>query len=123
MQLHSVAEQPGVHAVLNTAFTEGPLAQSTAPRSMMLSSSRRFGTRQSSWPAKLLPLSWSIFVLVAAFQSAAKSTSCTPSASSSFSHISPVTRSVTVPSPLSAYWRGMPAWKKASWPGAPPGHP
>src|SRR5436190_23319675 len=74
----------------------------------MLCSSRMFGSRQSLWPAKLVTLSVATCPLNALAQVYRLSLSCTVPSSESFSHTSPVFRSLTVPSPWSAYASGAP---------------
>src|SRR5262245_36836174 len=84
----------------NGALKTGSIDGLNRPLSTMLSSARTFGSRQSSWPAKLRLSQYarashheakSLFVeLPSPFTSAA-----------SFCHMSPVQWSVTVPSPLS----------------------
>src|SRR5207245_6546391 len=74
----------------------------------MLCSSRTFGSRQSVWPAKLMPLSVATCAVKASAHVYRLSLSWTVPSSESFSHMSPVFRSVTVPSPLSTYASGAP---------------
>src|SRR5206468_9220685 len=75
----------------------------------MLCSSRTFGTRQSAWPAKLMPLSIATCPVYALAHVYKLSLSWTVPSSESFSHTSPVFTSVTVPSPLSTYASGAPS--------------
>src|SRR5438093_12240031 len=82
----------------------------------MLPSSRAFGSRQSVWPAKLVALSVATCPVNALAHVYRLSLSCTVPSSESFSHTSPVFRSVTVPSPLSAYASGAPLRSSPSWP-------
>ena len=67
----------------------------------MACSSRTFGSRQSVWPAKLMPLSVATCAVKASAHVYRLSLSWTVPSSESFSHTSPVFRSVTVPFPLS----------------------
>src|SRR5438046_9540383 len=74
----------------------------------MLCSSRTFGSRQSLWPAKFMALSVATCPVNASAQLYRLSLSWTVPSSESFSHTSPVFRSVTVPFPLSTYASGGP---------------
>src|SRR2546428_13236238 len=74
----------------------------------MLCSSRTFGSRQSLWPAKFVALSAATCPVKALAHVYRLSLSCTVPSSESFSHTSPVFRSVTVPFPLSTYASGAP---------------
>src|SRR5436190_22253921 len=67
----------------------------------MLCSSRTLGSRQSLLPAKCMALSVATCPVNALAQLYGLSLSCTVPSSESFSHTSPLFRSVTVPSPLS----------------------
>src|SRR5438477_248047 len=82
----------------------------------MLCSSRTFGSRQSVWPAKLMPLSVATCAVKASAHVYRLSLSWTVPSSESFSHTSPVFRSVTVPFPLSTYASGPPSRTSPSWP-------
>src|SRR5947199_4343464 len=82
----------------------------------MLCSSRTFGSRQSLWPAKFMALSVATCPVNALAQLYGLSLSCTVPSSESFSHTSPVFRSVTVPFPLSAYASGAPFRSSPSCP-------
>src|SRR2546430_6692314 len=82
----------------------------------MLCSSRTFGSRQSVWPAKLVPLSAATCAVNGLAQVYRLSLSCTVPSSESFSHTSPVFRSVTVPFPLSSYASGAPFRSSPSCP-------
>src|SRR5881628_2305116 len=82
----------------------------------MLPSSRAFGSRQSVWPAKLVALSVATCPVNALAHVYRLSLSCTVPSSESFSHTSPVFRSVTVPFPLSAYASGAPPRSSPSSP-------
>src|SRR5882724_1396326 len=82
----------------------------------MLCSSRTLGSRQSSWPAKFMALSVATCPVNASAQVYRLSLSCTVPSSESFSHTSPVFRSVTVPFPLSAYASGAPPRSSPSSP-------
>src|SRR5436309_3152665 len=82
----------------------------------MACSSRTFGSRQSLWPAKLMPLSVATCAVKASAHVYRLSLSWTVPSSESFSHTSPVFRSVTVPSPLSAYASGAPLRNSPSSP-------
>src|SRR5439155_23287399 len=74
----------------------------------MLCSSRTLGSRQSLLPAKCMALSVATCPVNALAQLYGLSLSCTVPSSESFSHTSPVFRSVTVPFPLSSYASGAP---------------
>src|SRR5437588_8423458 len=74
----------------------------------MLCSSRTLGSRQSLLPAKCMALSVATCPVNALAQLYGLSLSCTVPSSESFSHTSPVFRSVTVPFPLSSYASGPP---------------
>src|SRR5205809_4983869 len=74
----------------------------------MLCISRMLGSRQSLWPAKFMALSVATWPRNALAQVYRLSLSCTVPSSESFSHTSPVFRSLTVPSPWSAYASGAP---------------
>src|SRR5207302_5337728 len=74
----------------------------------MLCSSRTFGSRQSLWPAKFVALSAAACPVKALAHVYRLSLSWTVPSSESFSHTSPVFRSMTVPFPLSAYASGAP---------------
>src|SRR5437899_8161516 len=82
----------------------------------MLSSSRTFGSRQSVWPAKLVALSVATCPANAFVHVYMLSLSCTVPSFESFSHVSPVFTSVTVPSPLSTYASGAPSRSSPSCP-------
>src|SRR5438034_11568253 len=82
----------------------------------MLCSSRTSGSRQSLWPAKSMALSVATCPVNALAQLYGLSLSCTVPSSESFSHTSPVFRSVTVPFPLSAYASGAPPRSSPSSP-------
>src|SRR5213593_1175440 len=82
----------------------------------MLSSSRRFGSRQSSWPAKLVLLSVATCPATAVAHVYPLWSSCTVPSCESFSHMSAVFTSVTVPSPLSTYASGAPFRSSPSCP-------
>src|SRR2546425_6259242 len=82
----------------------------------MLGSSRTFGSRQSLWPAKFVALSAATCPVKALAHVYRLSLSCTVPSSESFSHTSPVFRSVTVPFPLSAYASGAPPRRSPSSP-------
>src|SRR6266581_9643513 len=81
----------------------------------MLSSSRTFGIRQSAWPANLVLLS-----VVTCPNAVARvyvlCSSCTDPSWESFSHMSPVFTSVTVPSPWSPSASGAPFRSSPSCP-------
>src|SRR5438876_6984421 len=74
----------------------------------MLCSSRTLGSRQSLLPAKCMALSVATCPVNALAQLYGLSLSCTVPSAESFSHTSPVFRSVTVPFPLSSYASGAP---------------
>src|SRR2546427_3100088 len=82
----------------------------------MLCSSRTFGSRQSWWPAKFRALSAATCPVKALAHVYRLSLSWTVPSSESFSHTSPVFRSATVPSPLSAYASGAPPRRSPSSP-------
>src|SRR2546425_719266 len=82
----------------------------------MLSSSRTFGSRQSVWPAKLMRLSVATCPANASAHVYTLSLSWTVPSAESFSHMSPVLTSVSVPSPLSAYASGAPFRSSPSCP-------
>src|SRR5438876_4067735 len=82
----------------------------------MLCSSRTFGSRQSAWPAKLVPLSVARCPANALVHVYRLSLSWTVPSSESFSHTSPVFTSVTVPSPLSTYASVAPSRRSPTWP-------
>src|SRR5437879_3389376 len=82
----------------------------------MLCSSRTFGSRQSLWPAKFMALSVATCPVNASAQLYRLSLSWTVPSSESFSHTSPVFRSVTVPFPLSSYASGAPFRSSPSCP-------
>src|SRR5438552_1173221 len=82
----------------------------------MLSSSRMFGSRQSLWPAKFVLLSVATCPASAVAHVYLLWSSCTDPSCESFSHMSPVFTSVTVPSPWSTYARGAPFRSSPSWP-------
>src|SRR5207245_612656 len=82
----------------------------------MLCSSRTFGSRQSWWPAKLRALSAATCPVKALAHVYRLSLSWTVPSSESFSHTSPVFRSVTVPFPLSVYASGAPPRSSPSSP-------
>src|SRR5438132_6237198 len=82
----------------------------------MLCSSRTFGSRQSLWPAKFRAFSAATCPVKALAHLYGLSLSCTVPSSESFSHTSPVFRSVTVPFPLSAYASGAPFRSSPSCP-------
>src|SRR5438046_2248260 len=82
----------------------------------MLCSSRMFGSRQSLWPAKLMALSVATCAVNALAQVYRLSLSWTVPSSESFSHTSPVFRSMTVPFPLSSYASGAPFRSQPSCP-------
>src|SRR5439155_4352361 len=74
------------------------------------------GSRQSLWPAKFMALSVATCSVNASAQLYRLSLSWTVPSSESFSHTSPVFRSVTVPFPLSSYASGAPFPSSPSWP-------
>src|SRR5437867_9092505 len=82
----------------------------------MLCSSRTPGSRQSLLPAKCMALSVATCPVNALAQLYGLSLSCTVPSSESFSHTSPVFRSVTVPFPLSSYASGAPFRSSPSCP-------
>src|SRR5881409_2055207 len=82
----------------------------------MACSSRTFGSRQSVWPSKLVKLSAATCAVNAFAHVYRLSLSWTVPSSESFSHMSPVFRSVTVPFPLSAYASGAPPLRSPSSP-------
>src|SRR5438552_12708029 len=82
----------------------------------MLCSSRTFGSRQSAWPAKLVPLSVARCPANALVHVYKLSLSWIVPSFESFSHTSPVCTSVTVPSPLSTYASGAPSRRSPSCP-------
>src|SRR2546428_9827431 len=82
----------------------------------MLSSSRTFGSRQSLWPAKFVLLSVATCPASAFAHVYLLWSSCTDPSSESFSHMSPVFTSVTVPSPWSTYASGAPFRSSPSCP-------
>src|SRR3989442_11057498 len=82
----------------------------------MLCSSRTFGSRQSLWPAKFMLFSAATCPANALAHVYRLSLSCTDPSSESFSHMSPVFTSVTVPSPWSTYASGAPFRSSPSCP-------